>query len=150
MFFSVPFDEGWTATVNGKEAEIEKVNVGFMAVKVPEGASTIRFDYATPGLKAGIVISGGSLAILLIYILLFTAYKKNHPTDTEYPEGDILLEQWHADDIAEAVQNITDGGEQKSKSILDDDEELEIPHINNGFEGGFKIDSKLFDDEEKE
>ena len=150
VFFSVPFDEGWTATVNGKEAEIEKVNVGFMAVKVPEGASTIRFDYATPGLKAGIVISGGSLAILLIYILLFTAYKKNHPTDTEYPEGDILLEQWHADDIAEAVQNITDGGEQKSKSILDDDEELEIPHINNGFEGGFKIDSKLFDDEEKE
>ena len=150
VFFSVPFDEGWTATVNGKEAEIEKVNVGFMAVKVPEGASTIRFDYATPGLKAGIVISGGSLAILLIYILLFTAYKKNHPTDTEYPEGDILLEQWHSDDIAEAVQNITDVGEQKSKSILDDDEELEIPHINNGFEGGFKIDSKLFDDEEKE
>lgn len=150
VFFSVPFDEGWTATVNGKEAEIEKVNVGFMAVKVPEGASTIRFDYATPRLKAGIVISGGSLAILLIYILLFTAYKKNHPTDTEYPEGDILLEQWHSDDIAEAVQNITDVGEQKSKSILDDDEELEIPHINNGFEGGFKIDSKLFDDEEKE
>lgn len=150
VFFSVPFDEGWTATVNGKEAEIEKVNVGFMAVKVPEGASTIRFDYETPGFKAGIVISGGSLAILLIYILLFTAYKKNHPTDTEYPEGDILLEQWHSDDIAEAVQNITDGGEQKSKSILDDDEELEIPHINNGFEGGFKIDSKLFDDEEKE
>lgn len=150
VFFSVPFDEGWTATVNGKEAEIEKVNVGFMAVKVPEGASTIRFDYETPRLKAGFVITGGSLAILLIYILLFTAYKKNHPTDTEYPEGDILLEQWHADDIAEAVQNITDGGEQKSKSILDDDEELEIPHINNGFEGGFKIDSKLFDDEEKE
>ena len=150
VFFSVPFDEGWTATVNGKEAEIEKVNVGFMAVKVPEGASTIRFDYETPRLKAGFVITGGSLAILLIYILFFTAYKKNHPTDTEYPEGDILLEQWHADDIAEAVQNITDGGEQKSKSILDDDEELEIPHINNGFEGGFKIDSKLFDDEEKE
>ena len=150
VFFSVPFDEGWTATVNGKEAEIEKVNVGFMAVKVPEGDSTIRFDYETPGFKAGIVISGGNLAILLIYILLFTAYKKNHPTDTEYPEGDILLEQWHSDDIAEAVQNITDGGEQKSKSILDDDEELEIPHINNGFEGGFKIDSKLFDDEEKE
>ena len=150
VFFSVPFDEGWTATVNGKEAEIEKVNVGFMAVKVPEGASTIRFDYETPRLKAGFVITGGSLAILLIYILFFTAYKKNHPTDTEYPEGDILLEQWHSDDIAEAVQNITDVGEQKSKSILDDDEELEIPHINNGFEGGFKIDSKLFDDEEKE
>lgn len=149
VFFSVPFDEGWTATVNGKEAEIEKVNVGFMAVKVGKGASTIRFSYETPGLKAGIVITGGSLAVLLIYILLFAAYKKNHPTDTEYPEGDILLEQWHADDITEAVQDITDT-EHKTKSILNDDEELEIPHISSGFEGGFKIDSKLFEDEEKE
>jgi len=26
VFFSVPYDEGWTATVNGKKVEIEKVN----------------------------------------------------------------------------------------------------------------------------
>ena len=30
VFFSVPYDKGWTATVNGEPVEIEKVNVGFM------------------------------------------------------------------------------------------------------------------------
>ena len=50
VFFSVPYDEGWSATVNGKEVEIEKVNVGFMAVKVDAGVSEIRFNYTAPSL----------------------------------------------------------------------------------------------------
>ena len=57
VFFSVPWEAGWSATVNGEEAIIEKVNVGFMAVRVPAtqkapSASTIpprvkgrRLDY---------------------------------------------------------------------------------------------------------
>ena len=51
VFFSVPYESGWSATVNGEPAQVEKVNVGFMAVKVPAGTSEIRFDYSTPGLR---------------------------------------------------------------------------------------------------
>ena len=40
-----PWESGWSAEVNGQPAEGEKVNVGFMAVRVPAGASTIRFNY---------------------------------------------------------------------------------------------------------
>ena len=57
VFFSVPYDKGWTATVDGEPAEIEKVNVGFMAVAVNPGTSIIRFYYQTPGLNAGIYIT---------------------------------------------------------------------------------------------
>ena len=35
IFFSVPYEAGWSATVNGEPAAIERVNVGFMAVVVP-------------------------------------------------------------------------------------------------------------------
>jgi len=35
MFFSVPYDGGWTATVNGSPVPIEKVNVGFMGCGFP-------------------------------------------------------------------------------------------------------------------
>ncbi|MEE1161079.1 MAG: YfhO family protein, partial [Acutalibacteraceae bacterium] len=70
VFFSVPYDEGWSATVNGKEVEIEKVNVGFMAVKVDAGVSEIRFNYTAPGLVNGLLITGGACALLLIYILI--------------------------------------------------------------------------------
>ena len=41
VFFSVPYDKGWSATVNGKPCEIEKVNAGFMAVKVEKGKSVM-------------------------------------------------------------------------------------------------------------
>ncbi len=69
VFFSVPYDKGWTATVNGKPAEIEKVDIGFMAVRVPSGDSTIRFDYHTPGLETGLWVSGFSLVLFICYLI---------------------------------------------------------------------------------
>ncbi len=70
VFFSVPYEEGWTATVNGEPAEILKANVGFMAVACPAGQEVvIRFDYFTPGLKNGALISLGALLLLLLYLI---------------------------------------------------------------------------------
>jgi uncharacterized membrane protein YfhO len=71
VFFSVPYDKGWTATVNGKPAKIEEVNIGFMAVLCPPGTSSIRFNYMTPGLFTGIKITAGSIVVLAGYLLIF-------------------------------------------------------------------------------
>lgn len=76
VFFSVPFDKGFSAEVNGKPAEIEKVNNGFMAVAVPEGDSTIVFTYKTYGLKTGIQISVISAAVLFVYAAACLIYKR--------------------------------------------------------------------------
>ena len=70
MFFSVPWDSGWSATVNGEPAVIEKASVGFMAVRVPAGEAEIRFDYMTPGLIPGAAVTGGGLVLLGIYLLM--------------------------------------------------------------------------------
>lgn len=79
VFFSVPYEDGWSAKVNGKKVEIEKVNVGFMAVPAPAGENIeIRFDYETPGLKLGIIVSLGSVILLLLYIFGWKLYKRNH------------------------------------------------------------------------
>ena len=76
VFFSVPYESGWSATVNGQEAVIEKANVGFMAVRVPAGqTSTIRFDYMTPGLLPGLFVTLGCLIIFGGYLLLFRKRK---------------------------------------------------------------------------
>ena len=80
VFFSVPYDEGWTATVNGKPVEIEKVNVGFMAVPVEGGKeNVIRFHYMTPGLKIGIAVSAGAFLLLLVYYLMIRYLRKKNP-----------------------------------------------------------------------
>ena len=70
VFFSVPWDAGWSATVNGEPVEIENVSGGMMAVRVPAGTSEIRFDYRTPGLTAGFLITLGAFVIWGIYLWL--------------------------------------------------------------------------------
>ncbi|MCL2013932.1 MAG: YfhO family protein [Oscillospiraceae bacterium] len=69
VFFSVPYDMGWSAEVNGKVTEIVQVNKGFMAVLAEAGSNTIRFRYTPPGLDAGIIISLSGILLLLIYVL---------------------------------------------------------------------------------
>lgn len=76
MFFSVPYDRGWSATVNGEVAVVEKANIGFMAVRVPEGRSIIRFRYETPGLRLGMTVSLAGLGLLLLYLGIAALFGK--------------------------------------------------------------------------
>ncbi len=70
VFFSIPYEKGWSATVNGEEATIEKTNVGFMAVRVnAANENFIKFSYFTPGLKLGTLVS-----ILAVVLFLSTLY----------------------------------------------------------------------------
>lgn len=69
VFFSVPYDKGWRALVDNQPAPIYKVNIGFMAVRVPAGVREIRFSYTPPGLWMGLSISLGSVLLLVGYVL---------------------------------------------------------------------------------
>lgn len=68
VFFSVPYEDGWTATVNGAEAEIEKVSYGFMAVLCHDGENEIRFNYKTAGLTEGKIITLSGFIIFAAYV----------------------------------------------------------------------------------
>ena len=71
VMFSVASDNnGWKAYVDGKEAEINVVDGGFMAVKVSEGTHNIKFEYFTPGLKIGLASSAvGIVGIAILFLL---------------------------------------------------------------------------------
>ena len=105
VFFSIPYDEGWRAYVNGEEVVIEDVNMGFMAVPVKAGDSTIVFEYETPGLKTGIIISSAALLVLIAYMVYFSLRKPKIP---EYPEGDELLSKWQEPENIEDIIEITE------------------------------------------
>ena len=80
VFFSVPYEDGWSAQVNGEPVAIERVNVGFMAVTVPEGEGvTIEFTYRTPGLTLGFGITLVSLALLVAYLMLMHRLPQKAP-----------------------------------------------------------------------
>lgn len=73
-FFSVPYDEAWKARVNGKEAEILKIN-GLMAVRVEQGRNEIRFDYEYIPWKIGIWCSLSGLVLTIGYMFFFSKEK---------------------------------------------------------------------------
>ncbi|MBR7071202.1 MAG: YfhO family protein, partial [Clostridia bacterium] len=146
VFFSVPFDEGWTATVNGAPVKIEKVNVGFMAVPVAAGRSTITFTYRTPGLTLGIYLSLGATAIFILYMLIALIVRHKNPSTTVYREGDRLLHRWRADDLIEVTAQELDLPDEDPLPSILDDPPIIIPKLHDGFSGGFTVNEDVFDD----
>lgn len=75
VFFSVPYDDGWSATVNGEEVTVEKVDYGFVAVRADAGDSEIVFHYRTPGLALGALLSLVGILLLLLYLFVMRRMK---------------------------------------------------------------------------
>lgn len=76
-FFSIPDDDGWSATVNGEKADIVDIN-GFMAVRVSAGANRIVFSYTVPGLRGGVMLSIAGLAGSAVWIAFWIRRKKRY------------------------------------------------------------------------
>ena len=51
VFFSVPWDEGWTATVNGQPVQVENVSGGLCAVVCPAGKAACSSTTRRPALR---------------------------------------------------------------------------------------------------
>ena len=69
MFFSIPYSEGFTAEVNGEPVDIEKVDFGLMAVRVPgKSKCDIVFHYETPGFRLGLQVSACAGIVLAVYL----------------------------------------------------------------------------------
>ena len=75
VFFSVPYDDGFTAAINGEPAKIEKVDNGLMALRVPAGQTSITCTYHTPGLRTGTIISLAALAVYGAYLVVLKRKK---------------------------------------------------------------------------
>lgn len=67
VFFSVPYDDGFTAYVNGMQTDILKVNEGLMAVLCPAGTDSIDFVYQAAGLSASRVVTAAAIPVWLVY-----------------------------------------------------------------------------------
>ena len=61
LFLSIPYSDGWSATVDGTEADIICANTAFMGIALSAGRHSIELRYATPGLGLGMTIGAGGL-----------------------------------------------------------------------------------------
>ena len=81
MFMSIPYAEGWTATVDGKPAEIVSVQDALMGIKLVKGSHDVTIKYTPAGFKEGILISAVSvffIALLFIIPAVSEKFKKKN------------------------------------------------------------------------
>ena len=76
VFFSVPYDDGFTAYVNGEKADILRVDEGLMAVLCPAGASSIDFVDQAAGLSASRVVTAVAIPVWVVYVAYFVRRKR--------------------------------------------------------------------------
>ena len=69
IMFAVPALKGWRAEVDGQPARLLAQAGGLCAVEVPAGAHTAAIAYRTPGLTVGLALSGGCLAVSILWLL---------------------------------------------------------------------------------
>lgn len=74
LYLSIPFDKGWHAMVDGKEAELQRVQWGLTGLVLDKGNHTIDLTFTPPYRKEGTFVSLFSLG--LFGVMLFVSSRR--------------------------------------------------------------------------
>ena len=69
LFTSIPYDQGFTVTVDGKKVKTEKLAGAFLGIPLDEGEHTIHFKFRPKGLIEGRCVTVVSLLIMIIWVV---------------------------------------------------------------------------------
>ncbi|WP_294480806.1 YfhO family protein [uncultured Ruminococcus sp.] len=87
VYFSIPYEKGWSAKVNGEDVKVEKVNYGMMAVLVPAGDSEIVFSYSADGQTKGIALTIFGFVALAGYLVYRRFFDKDDKVEKKTSEA---------------------------------------------------------------
>ncbi len=68
LFLSIPYAEGWSAVVDGENAEITPIQDALMGIRLKAGSHDISLKYTPAGFKAGLIISIVSVITIALII----------------------------------------------------------------------------------
>ena len=66
LFLTIPYSEGWYATVDGEPAEITNINDALMAIRLDAGKHDVRIEYIPAGFKPGVCITCASIVVIIL------------------------------------------------------------------------------------
>lgn len=73
---AIPYEKGWSVYVDGKQAKMLRADEGFIAVSLPQGTHTVEFRYICPGVREGMLISLGAVAIMIPALVISVRREK--------------------------------------------------------------------------
>ena len=70
LFTSIPYDKGWTVTVDGQERQPQELFGAFLGIELEPGSHVIECSYLPEGLKEGMMISLFCVAVLAAAVFI--------------------------------------------------------------------------------
>ncbi len=116
FYLSIPYEKGWSLYVDGKKTETFPVIGAMTGADVTAGEHEILLKYSPDGFKTGLIVSFGSLGLLILFACLDSRRRKNAPA------AEVAVN----DDFGEIIEIIEEPGENGAPG-----EEKEIPEESN-------------------
>ena len=132
MFTSIPYNDGWTATVDGKRADTVRIGDALLGIYLTSGSHEVELNYHTGGFPLGIILTIAGIALLVLWCL---RRRIVYPLLREYVP--VLVK--HIDEINEPENREEEG----SDKFVEDD-------IPDGFETQENPEEKQFSEESTE
>lgn len=80
LFTSIPYDEGWSAKIDGKKVNTLEIGEALLCIEIPNGKTggthILELTYWPQGLTSGIIISIMSLVVLVLFAIPDERLKK--------------------------------------------------------------------------
>ena len=83
---AIPYDKGWSITVNGEAVKTYRVSGGLIGIALQQGHNEVHMQFVSRGFHAGAVLSGIGLASLIVLIWMDRRHKK--PQDSSRDESE--------------------------------------------------------------
>ena len=159
FFTSIPYDEGWTVKIDGKEIakdDYVALEDAYLCFNLPEGEHSIELSFEQRGFKIGVMISAVTVLLMVLVAALFNVLRKEKArkaalkqaqSEAVLSDGDVAYDTTlimpHApdeqtiatplpDDIDETVsayENITENTDAPSASDSEETSEITAKNI---------------------
>lgn len=75
LVITLPYQKGWTAYVDGKKTDIQRVNYQYIGINLKKGTHDIKLHYQLPGIKLAFMITGCGVVVFAA-IIIFNIVRK--------------------------------------------------------------------------
>ena len=125
---TIPYDKGWTVTVDGNTVDMTAFKDTFVSFEISEGTHTIRLDYTPDGFYLGLASTLICIILLIMIAALIHLLKKNQAEEASLDnQEEISASQATAladsEDLENDLSEPTDGA---LDDALDDETDNEI------------------------
>ena len=111
LFLSIPYAEGWSAVVDGENAEITPIQDALMGIRLKSGSHDISLKYTPAGFKAGLIISIVSvISIVLIISVSFIISRKKAAKTNAADKPSVPVEEGSSDKAGAEPEEPSEAG----------------------------------------